>query len=55
MNAIRVLFISLLMLAAVWANPTWAQVGSTPAESAPAGVTTPGNKSDANVSSDWAK
>jgi beta-lactam-binding protein with PASTA domain len=47
MNAIRVLFTSLLMLTAAWANPTWAQVGSTPVDSAPA--------ANVNVSSDWAK
>jgi serine/threonine-protein kinase len=40
------------MLPVFLANPTWAQVGATPAE---AGVTAPGNNYDANVSSDWAK
>jgi beta-lactam-binding protein with PASTA domain len=55
MNASRVLLFSLLMLTAVWANPTWAQPGFTPAESVPAaGATTHANNSDANVSSDWA-
>ena len=56
MNASRVLSIILLMLTSVWTNPTWARAGFAPAEFASAsGVATPGDNSDANVSSDWAK
>jgi beta-lactam-binding protein with PASTA domain len=56
MNAIRVLFITLLILTAVCANRTWAQMDSRLVEPAPAvGVATPGNSPDSNVYSDWAK
>jgi hypothetical protein len=44
-NGSRVLFISLLMLTALWVKPISAQVGSTLTDSAPA----------ANVSTDWTK
>jgi beta-lactam-binding protein with PASTA domain len=50
MNATRVLFAYLFMLAALWANPIWAHNDSASKDSAPAA-----NVANANVSSDSVK